>query len=240
MDQRSRAARRVALLLSDVRLPIERGEATAITLDVHAGQLVAVHAPEVVCDKLIRVCRAEESPFAGAVSVMGRDLATFGEGELQRLRQRHLAVVSALPHMDDTLDVRANLSIALRLRGLNRRDAARAIESGVVGLPIEDRLDARVTTLTLSETRWLTLVRGVLLQPQLILVEPGTLDVSTELAESAGAFLRAAVAGTDTAALWATTSVRAACQAHRMFLYSSGYLYDADDKKETKPYRLDP
>lgn len=238
MDEHVRTVGRAALLLRDVRLPIHQREATAITLDVHAGQLVSVHAPEIVCDRLIRTCRADESPLEGEVSILGRSLTTFGDDELQMLRQRHIAVVSALPHMDDTLDVRTNLSMVLRLGGTSRRDAASAIATAVAGLPIETRLDLRVSALTLSETRWLTLVRGLLLQPQILLVEPGSLDISTELAESAGAFLREAVAGTHTAALWATTSLRAACKAHRMFLYSNGHLYDADDRKQTKPYRL--
>lgn len=240
MDEHAGTVRRTALLLRDVRLPIDQHAATAITLDVHAGQLVVVHAPEIVCHSLIRVCRGDEHPVEGAVTVLGRDFSTFDDDELQRLRRRHLAVVSALPHMDDTLDVHGNLSLALRLRGFGRREAAAAMAAMVAGLPIENRLDLRISALTLTETRWVTLVRGLLLRPQILLVEPGALDISTELAESAGAFLREAVTGIDTAALWATTSLRAACTGQRMFLYSSGYLYDADDKTETKPYRLSP
>lgn len=230
---------RVPLLLHGVCLPGEQKHDTYIDLDVRAGEVVAVDAPEAVCDALQRVARGDAEPAAGSVRFMGRELATFRKRELEQLRRRYLGVVTALPFVDNTVDVRGNLEYVLLLRGLEAAEIRDAIDDAVTGLPLRDKLDHRFTDLTLSETRWFVLLRGLLMRPQLLLVEAGALDTSSDLAEKAAAHMRYHVAGTETGVLWTTTSVRAACSADRMFIYSLGNLVDADDQTSNAPYRLE-
>lgn len=232
-------APRFPLLLHGVTLPGEQKHDTYIDLDVRAGELVAVDAPEAVCDSLQRVARGDAEPVAGSVRFMGRELATFRKRELDQLRRRYLGVVTALPFVDNTVDVRGNLEYVLLLRGLDAAEIRDAIDDAVEGLPLRDKLDRRFTDLTLSETRWFVLLRGLLMRPQLLLVEAGSLDSSSDLAEKAAAHIRYHISGTETGVLWTTTSVRAACAADRMFIYSMGNLVDADDQSSNAPYRLE-
>lgn len=168
---------------------------------------------------------------------MGRDLTTFRKRELDRLRQRFLGVVTALPFVDNTVDVRGNLEYVLLLRGLDAAEIRDTIDDAVDGLPLRDKLGHRFTDLTLSETRWFVLLRGLLMRPQLLLIEAGALDSSSDLAEKAAAHVRYHIRGTETGVLWTTTSVRAACAADRMFIYTMGNLVDADDQSGNTPYR---
>ena len=147
-------------------------------------------------------------------------------------------VVSAIAHLDDSADVRRNLLTVLRLRGLSKTETAAAIESATDGTPLAPLLDRRPSELTFTESRWVSLLRGLLVRPQVLLIEAGALDVTNDLAERAGDHVRAWAAAVGSAVLWTTTSLRAACQGSRTFLYSSGHLYDADDREQTVPYRL--
>lgn len=235
---KSRRRTRTALLLEDVELAGEVRESTCISLDVHAGQVVTVQGTERVCDALVRACRGQSAPVRGRVSILGRDLSTFGVEEAIRLQRKSLWVVSAGVHLDDSLDVRRNLLAVLRLRGMSNQRAAVAIETATADTPLAPLLGRRPSELTFTESRWVSLLRGLLVGAQVLLIEPGALDASNELAERAGPYIRGWVSGSDTAVLWATTSLRAACQGSRMFLYSAGRLYDADDREKTVPYRL--
>jgi len=238
MRKRNRGLRGLPLLLDRVMLPGEQKHDTCISLDVRPGELVSVDAPEVVCDALQRVCRGDVAPIEGSVSFMGRDLATFRPKELDRLRTQYLGVVSALVLVDNSLDIFSNLLLVLQLRGLAGSAASEAIERAAEGTPVGGKLHRHVTDLTYAESRWVSLLRGLLMRPQLLLVENGAIDMPTELAEKAAGYIRHYIAGTETAVLWTTSSVRAACAADRMFLYSRGYLVDADDQSGTKPYTL--
>lgn len=230
---------RIPLLMHGVELPGEQRHPTDIDLDVRAGEVVAVDAPEAVCDALQRIGRGDAQPASGEVLFMGRDLATFRKRELDRLRQRYLGVVTALPFVDNTVDVRGNLEYVLLLRGLDAAEIRDAIDDAVTGTPLRNKLDRRFTELTLSETRWFVLLRGLLMRPQLLLIEAGAIDTSSDLAEKAAAHIRYHVRGTETGVLWTTTSVRAACAADRMFIYTMGNLVDADDQNGNTPYRLE-
>lgn len=238
MPMKARRTPRAAVLLEDVELPDAVRDTTSISVDVHPGQVVTIHATERVCDGLMRVCRGETAPSGGRASVMGRDLATFGPAESRKLRQSSLWVVSAIAHLDDSADVRRNLLTVLQLRGLSKTEAVAAIERSTDGTPLASLLACRPSDLTFTQTRWVGLLRGLLVRPQVLLIEPGALDVTNELAESAGSYIRGWAAVSDAAVLWATTSLRAACQGTRMFLYSAGRLYDADDRTKTVPYQL--
>lgn len=242
MKPRSRkktGASRIPLLMHGVELPGEQRHQTCIDLDIRPGELVAVDAPESVCDALQRVTRGDAAPEAGEVLFMGRDLRTFRKREFDQLRQRFLGIVTALPFVDNTVDVRGNLEFVLLLRGLTSAEIRDAIEDAVDGLTLRDKLDRRFTDLTLSETRWFVLLRGLLMRPQLLLIEAGAIDTSSDLAEKAAAHVRYHIRGSETGVLWTTTSVRAACAADRMFIYTMGNLVDADDQADNAPYRLD-
>lgn len=230
---------RIPLLMHGVELPGEQRHQTHIDLDVRPGEIVAIDAPESVCDALQRVTRGDAAPASGQVLFMGRDLTTFRRRELENLRQRFLGVVTALPYVDNTVDVRGNLEYVLLLRGLDSAEIRDSIEDAVSGISLRDKLDRRFTELTLSETRWFVLLRGLLMRPQLLLIEAGAIDTSSELAERAAAHVRYHVQGTETGVLWTTTSVRAACAADRMFIYTMGNLVDADDQNGNTPYRLE-
>jgi len=238
-SRRAAVDTRIPLLLRGVELPGEQRHPTDIDLDVRAGELVAVDAPESVCDALQRLTRGDAVPSAGEVHFMGRDLTTFRKRELDRLRQRFLGVVTALPFVDNTVDVRGNLEYVLLLRGLDAAEIRDTIDDAVDGLPLRDKLGHRFTDLTLSETRWFVLLRGLLMRPQLLLIEAGALDSSSDLAEKAAAHVRYHIRGTETGVLWTTTSVRAACAADRMFIYTMGNLVDADDQSGNTPYRVE-
>lgn len=227
--QRRRSVHRVPLALSSVELPGDQVYATSLDLEVEAGTVVALQAPEEVCNSLVRLVKGDEQAVAGEVTFMGRDLATFKRRELERLRTQHLAVVTAIPYLDNSVPVSGNLAVALMLRGIPQPEVHNLLVETLRALDMPELLNRRPADLTLSETRWVAMLRGVLMQPQLLLVEPGAIDTSPDLAKELVAVVRENVRGTHTGVLWVTTSTRCACYADRMFLYSMGRLHDADD-----------
>ncbi len=105
-----------------------RGRVEAVSLQVHAGELVGVcGAVGAGKSLLLRGAAGFDPAKAGTVWLLGQDLAGLDHDRLMQLRQR-VAFASLSASILANLSVRENLEVPLRMRGMNREQARARVD----------------------------------------------------------------------------------------------------------------
>lgn len=118
---------------------------------------------------LFRIISSLLAPDSGTCSVMGHDTI-----QAPKKVRMNLGVVFQQPSLDEALTIRQNLSFHGALYALGGSELKARIESLSQKLQIQDRLDSRVSQLSGGLKRRADLVRGLLHQPRLLLLDEPT------------------------------------------------------------------
>jgi putative ABC transport system ATP-binding protein len=166
-----------------MRLPSGSGPVTIldhVTLDVPAGQFVAVTGPSGSGKStLLGLVAGLDRPTAGTIRVDGRDLGRMDEDALARLRREKIGYVFQSFHLIPTLTALENVAVPLELAGAAdpaARAAALLAEVGLAG-----RRHHYPAQLSGGEQQRVALARAFANRPPLLLAdEPtGNLDSVT-------------------------------------------------------------
>jgi tungstate transport system ATP-binding protein len=154
--------------LRDIR--VRHGASTVLdlrSLDVHDGEVVVIIGPNGAGKStLLRVIGLLQPPTSGNVHFRG-ELAT-PKNSLE-MRRRMASVFQEPLLLDST--VYANAALGLKLRGFQRDEIDRKLRPWLERLEI-DRLSARrVRTLSGGEAQRTSLARGLVLEPDLLLLD---------------------------------------------------------------------
>jgi putative ABC transport system ATP-binding protein len=151
-----------------------------VTLDVPAGQFVAVTGPSGSGKStLLGLVAGLDRPTGGSVRVDGQDLAGLDEDGLARLRRERIGYVFQSFHLIPTLTALENVVVPLELAGAPDGLARARALLGEVGLA--DRIHHYPAQLSGGEQQRVALARAVANRPALLLAdEPtGNLDSAT-------------------------------------------------------------
>lgn len=118
---------------------------------------------------LFRIISSLLAPGSGSCTVMGHE--TIHAPKNVRM---NLGVVFQQPSLDDALTVRQNLTFHGALYSIGSSDLKKRIEYLSTKLQIKDRLDSKVGQLSGGLKRRADLVRGLLHQPRLLLLDEPT------------------------------------------------------------------
>jgi len=144
-------------------------------LDIHRGEVVAILGPNGAGKStLFRLLLALERADAGEVLLDGRPLEPGDE----RARRRLVGVFQS-PHLFSGT-VRANLEFGLRAHDVPRGQWAHRVDRAARELGIGHLRDADVARLSGGEARRVALARGLVLEPDVLLLDEPTasLDVT--------------------------------------------------------------
>jgi putative ABC transport system ATP-binding protein len=162
--------------LKDVRK--EYGETVAlsgVTLDVQAGEAVAVMGPSGSGKStLLNMIAGLDRPTSGTVTVRGEEITAMGEAELARYRRRRIGMIFQFFNLLDDLPVLENVTLAAQLLGIARKQAkARAMEL-LDELGIADRRNAYPVVLSGGERQRVGVARALMNRPALLLADEPT------------------------------------------------------------------
>jgi ABC-2 type transport system ATP-binding protein len=154
--------------LSDIRLDLGRGTFTALLGHNGAGKTT-------LFSLLLRLL----SPPPGTVLINGKDMTRQSSQALASL-----GMVFQEPTLDLDLTVRQNLSYFGALRGMPGALVRERITEGLAWIEMADAADRRVRTLSIGQRRRIEVVRAMLHQPELLLLDEATtgLDVPSRAA----------------------------------------------------------
>ena len=151
-----------------------------VTLDVPAGQSVAVIGPSGSCKtSILMILGGLERATSGKVEVAGRPLSGLSEDDLSHLRGEEIGIVFQSFHLVPTMTALENVALPLELAGIDGAfDTARQLLDDV---GLSARVDHFPAELSGGEQQRVAIARALSRRPRLILAdEPtGNLDTKT-------------------------------------------------------------
>lgn len=160
----------------DERLEILRG----VSLGIEKPETVAIMGRS-GCGKstFISILAGLDSPSAGLVQVLDKDLSQMGSRELNSFRARHIGIVFQQFHLLDHLTALENARLPLDLNGISNPDERAAEMLKRVGLG--HRFDHFPDQMSRGECQRVAIARVLVMKPEILLAdEPtGSLDMKT-------------------------------------------------------------
>ena len=191
-----------------------------LTLALVPGSFVALLGPNGAGKStLFQVLTGLFAADEGDVEVAGHSLRHAGTGAL-----RHIGVVFQQMSLDLDLTVERNLRFHADLHGLPRAVAAERIAAGSAAMGIGADLQRRVRELSGGNRRKVELVRALLHQPRLLLMDEPTVGLDPKSRRDLLAAIRADVVARGSSVLWATHLVEEAEAADRVVVLHRGKL----------------
>lgn len=149
-------------------------------LEVGAGERVFLHGPSGSGKTtLLGVLAGVLVPQAGAVRVLGTDLAAMSGGARDRFRAEHLGYVFQMFNLIPYLSVRDNITLPCRLSRARRArlggvDAKAQAEHLAQRLELTSLLDDPVTTLSVGQQQRVAVARALIGAPELVVCDEPT------------------------------------------------------------------
>ena len=189
-----------------------------VSLTLQAGEMLALLGPNGAGKStLLQLLTGLFSPDQGSISVMGHDM--------QRQPSRALAslgVVFQQSALDMDLSVMANLLFHTDLHGLPRALARQRITEGLAAVGLADQAKAVVRSLSGGTRRKVELVRALLHQPQVLLMDEATVGLDPASRQQLLDTVRGLCRTRGMAVLWATHLIEEAKVADRLMLLHQG------------------
>ncbi len=189
-----------------------------VSLHVGKGEFVALLGPNgagktTLFQLLTGLFVADE----GAISVNGYDIRDHSVRALAAI-----GVVFQQPTLDLDLSVRANLRFHSRLHGLPVERATQRIDAELERTQLTDRADDPARSLSGGNRRKVELVRALLHEPTLLLMDEPSVGLDPASRESLLRYVVDLCAHRDLGVLWATHLVDEAERAHRVMILHRG------------------
>lgn len=153
----------------------------------------------------------------GRAQVAGHDIGTDPIDALA-----HLAIVFQQPALDLDLSVAANLQFQTDLHGIARAEARRRIAHWLERFKLSERADDACRNLSGGTRRKVELVRALLSQPQLLLMDEATVGIDPASRAAILADVKTLCRERDMGVLWATHLVDEAEAADRIIVMAAG------------------
>lgn len=181
----------LAVELSDVSLEWEEQNLQVeLSLSVEVGEFMAVVGPSRSGrGLLLKLCAGLVSPSRGTVRVLGRDMSQLSEEELVELRFR-IGIVLQQPGLLSNMTVYDNVALPLRYHGTMAEPAIQSLVTdrleGLGLAPLRNRFPAQLNE---SEARCAAIVRALIMDPELLLLEDPTMGLDVEMIQRLGRLL---------------------------------------------------
>jgi ABC-type lipoprotein export system ATPase subunit len=195
-----------------------------VSLDVHAGELVAVYGQRGAGKTtLLRIAAGFDQPDTGTVSFAGVDLARRSRRELARLRREQIGWVERAGPQSDELPILLHVALPLYRAHGPLAAQRRAMEMlGRVGA--EDTAELSWSSLSDTSRILVALAQALVREPQLLLVDDPTAGLGILDRERVVGLLRAAAEDAGLAVLLVAPEMPAMLHAHQVRMLSRGRL----------------
>ena len=189
-----------------------------VSLALRAGEMRALLGPNGAGKStLLQLLTGLFSPDQGQISVLGHDMQSQPARALAGL-----GVVFQQSALDMDLPVLSNLLFHTDLHGIPRAVARTRIEEGLAAMGIADQAKAIVRSLSGGTRRKVELVRALLHQPQILLMDEATVGLDPASRQQLLETVRGLCRSRGMAVLWATHLIEEAQVADQLLLMHQG------------------
>lgn len=191
-----------------------------VSLNVYAGQIVALLGPNGAGKStLIQILSGLFSPDKGSLSILGHDMRTQAATALAGL-----GIVFQQSSLDLDLSVLANLQFHSDLHGIAKQEAAQRIAKGLARHGLSDQSKVAVRALSGGNRRKVELIRALLHQPRLLLMDEPTVGLDPASRRELMSAVEELARYQGVAVLWATHLVDEVQSASRLLVLNQGRI----------------
>ncbi|MEU8079754.1 ABC transporter ATP-binding protein [Catellatospora citrea] len=233
------------LQLRDVHRTHGTGEAAVhalagVTLDVLAGELVAVMGPSGSGKStLLNLAGGLDAPDAGEVLVEGVALSTLRRRELAGLRRRSVGYVFQALNLLPSLTAIENVALPLELEGIAARKARPLAKAALAEVELDGYADRFPDEMSGGQQQRVAIARALVGQRRLVLADEPTGALDSVTGEAVLRLLRARV-DAGAAAVLVTHEARHAAWADRVVFLRDGRIVDASGPLTQPEQLLEP
>ncbi|MEV7325951.1 ABC transporter ATP-binding protein [Streptomyces sp. NPDC093970] len=162
-----------------------------VSLDVHAGELVAVMGPSGSGKStLLAIAGGLDTPTSGSVTVEGTELTTAGRRELAALRRRRIGYVFQDYNLIPALTAAENIALPRELDGFPVRRARREALEALRDVGLEQLADRFPDEMSGGQQQRVAIARALVGERRLLLADEPTGALDSETSDSVLALLR--------------------------------------------------
>jgi putative ABC transport system ATP-binding protein len=194
-----------------------------VSLDVGRGELVAVMGPSGSGKStLMHILAGLDRPSSGSVEIDGTEITTLGDGELTRLRRRHVGFVFQFFNLLPMLTAEENVVLPLSIAG-EKPDAPWLRELlGRTGL--SERRKHRPAELSGGQQQRVAIARALASRPTIVFADEPTGNLDSRTSGEILELMRDAVSAYGQTTVMVTHDPRAAAIADRILFLADGVV----------------
>lgn len=153
----------------------EVGALRGVSLDVEAGEFVAVVGPSGSGKStMLNVVGTLDRPTTGSVTIAGNDVERMTDDALSRLRAEHIGFVFQHFHLQAGATAAENVADGLLYTGTARRERHRRAVTALDRVGLGHRVDHRPNQLSGGEKQRVAIARAIVGEPTILLADEPT------------------------------------------------------------------
>jgi putative ABC transport system ATP-binding protein len=194
-----------------------------VSLDVDAGQLVAVMGPSGSGKStLMHILAGLDKPSSGTVTIADREITTLPDNQLTHLRRRHIGFVFQFFNLLPMLTAEENVVLPLSIAGVKPDQAWLRELLDATGL--SDRRTHRPSELSGGQQQRVAIARALVSRPTILFADEPTGNLDSKTGGEILDLLRQSVTDYGQTTVMVTHEARAASIADRILFLADGLI----------------
>jgi putative ABC transport system ATP-binding protein len=163
--------------LGETLVPAVRG----VTLELHRGELTALVGPSGSGKStVLNLVGCIDAPDRGRVLVEGVDVASLGDDDRSRLRNRKIGFIFQSFNLVPVLDARENVELPLMLQDLSAAERRDRVDQAMADVGLEEFARHPPDKLSGGQRQRVAIARALVTRPLLVLADEPTANLDSE------------------------------------------------------------